>query len=139
MTVPPATAFSLIDYKFTEFSYTKPSEENLAISLNFIPSGSYNQSTKTFTVTLAFSCSSEKLAITFINATIQADFMFAENISLAEIPPFFYVNSIAIVFPYVRSFISTLTLQANSGLVILPTLNLSGLEKGLREATKVAG
>ena len=48
----------------------------------------------------------------------------------------FYKNSLAIIFPYIRAFISTLTLQSNAGLIILPTLNLTHLEKPFRENTK---
>ncbi|EXZ22215.1 pretranslocase subunit SecB family protein, partial [Bacteroides fragilis str. S13 L11] len=54
---------------------------------------------------------------------------------LAEIPNFFYPNSIAILFPYVRAFVSTLTLQANIKPILLPTLNLSSLQDTLRENT----
>ena len=64
-----------------------------------------------------------------------ASFKFKENISLAEIPNFFYPNSIAILFPYVRAFVSTLTLQANIKPILLPTLNLSSLQDILRENT----
>ncbi|MBK7039827.1 MAG: protein-export chaperone SecB [Bacteroidetes bacterium] len=54
---------------------------------------------------------------------------------LVEIPTFFYKNCIAIIFPYLRAFLSTLTLQANVKPLILPLMNLSGLEKPLIENT----
>ena len=47
----------------------------------------------------------------------------------------FISNSIAILFPYVRAFVSTLTLQANIKPILLPTLNLSSLQDILRENT----
>lgn len=42
----------------------------------------------------------------------------------------------AILFPYIRAFVSTVTLQANVMPILLPTVNLSSLESRLRENTK---
>jgi len=53
-----------------------------------------------------------------------------------EIPNYFYANSIAIVFPYLRAFVSTLTLQSNAKPMVLPTMNLSSLEEELRRNTQ---
>lgn len=50
-------------------------------------------------------------------------------------PSYFYRNSIAIVFPYIRAFISTVTLQANIPPIILPTMNLTSLEIPLKQNT----
>lgn len=55
---------------------------------------------------------------------------------LKDIPDFFYANSIAIIFPYIRAFVSTLTLQANIPPIVLPTLNLSQLRTILRDNTQ---
>jgi len=55
-----------------------------------------------------------------------------------DIPDYFYANSIAIVFPYVRAFISTVSLQAGvRPAIILPTLNLSSLRDRLRDNTEI--
>jgi preprotein translocase subunit SecB len=70
-----------------------------------------------------------------INIVFKAIFSFTGVEKLEDIPDFFYRNALAIVFPYIRSFVSTLTLQSNSKLIILPTMNLSKLEKPLREKT----
>lgn len=49
----------------------------------------------------------------------------------------FYANSIAIVFPYIRAFISTVTLQANLvSPILLPTMNLTSLGERLMNNTK---
>ena len=60
---------------------------------------------------------------------------FSIFLKLNSIPSFFYKNAIAIMFPYVRAFISTLTLQANTKLLNLGLMNLSSLEKPLIENT----
>ena len=56
---------------------------------------------------------------------------------ILEIPDFFYPNSLAIIFPYIRAFVSTLTLQANVRPIVLPTVNLMGLTDMLRKETTV--
>jgi preprotein translocase subunit SecB len=64
-------------------------------------------------------------------------FKFHHISTFEEIPSFFYRNAIAILFPYLRSFVSIVTTQANNPGVILPTLNLSSLEGDLRNATSI--
>ena len=129
--------FALQDYKIIEFSYKKPADENFQINLNFTPSGLYNTTTGIFKVKLVFTCNIEKEATEFIKGILEADFKFSEPTPYEQIPPYFYVNSIAIIFPYVRAFIGTLSLQSNVGIVVLPLLNLMALEKPLRDSTKV--
>ena len=65
-----------------------------------------------------------------------AEYSFQKEIEFADIPPYFYSNSIAILFPYVRAFISNLSLQANFPPMILPTMNLSDLGEELKAHTQ---
>ena len=58
-----------------------------------------------------------------------------DKIEFNDIPGFFYPNSIAILFPYIRAFVSTLTLQANVTPIVLPTLNLTNLQEKLKKNT----
>ncbi|HLO91987.1 MAG TPA: hypothetical protein VK172_12560 [Lentimicrobium sp.] len=71
----------------------------------------------------------------FIKIDCVATYRFQEKLNFQDIPPYFYQNSIAILFPYVRAFVSTVTLQANIGPILLPTMNLSELESPLRDNT----
>lgn len=54
-----------------------------------------------------------------------------------EIPDYFYANSLAIIFPYIRAFVSTITLQSNMHPIVLPTVNLMGLSEKLKRNTDV--
>ena len=72
-----------------------------------------------------------------ITVRCKAVFEFKEPLSLKDIPSFFYPNSIAILYPYVRAFVGTLSLQSNIKPIMLPTLNLSGLEGILKNQTKI--
>uniref|UniRef100_UPI003FD8DEC3 protein-export chaperone SecB n=1 Tax=Alloprevotella sp. TaxID=1872471 RepID=UPI003FD8DEC3 len=72
-----------------------------------------------------------------IKVSCEASFSFGNKISIEEIPEYFYPNCLAIIFPYVRAFVSTVSLQANVQPVVLPTINLMGLTEELKEQTKV--
>lgn len=73
----------------------------------------------------------------FINILCKACFVFKEPVAFEEIPNYFYLNSIAILFPYIRAFVSIITLQANINALVLPTMNLASLQETLKENTKV--
>lgn len=128
--------FALIDYAFSEFSFRTPKgNEDASLTVNFDPSGVYYPKTGLFELTIGIDCISEGETDSHIHASITADFHISDNES--GVPDFFYRNSMAIVFPYIRAFISTLTLQANDGVVMLPTLNLTNQEPKLRDNTTI--
>jgi len=77
----------------------------------------------------------EKDANPFINVRCNGVFKFTNVSSLEEIPSYFYRNSVAILFPYLRAYISIITNQANTPPLVLPTMNLVSLEKPLKENT----
>lgn len=82
---------------------------------------------------------SAKIAnVEVISVNCQAEFMFESARTLEDIPDYFYANSIAILFPYVRAFVSTVSLQANIPPIIIPTLNLSPLKDYLKANTIIA-
>ena len=58
-------------------------------------------------------------------------FEFDENVD--RLPDFFTVNAPAILFPYVRAYISSLTSASGVDTVIIPTLNLISLKESLSE------
>lgn len=51
----------------------------------------------------------------------------------ANVPEFLTLNAPAILFPYVRAYVSLLTSLSGKGTINLPTLNLSGLSGKLKE------
>lgn len=60
-----------------------------------------------------------------------AYFYFDEDINKDLLNNYFYVNAPAILFPYLRAYISTLTNLSGSRPVTLPTLNLTSLKEEL--------
>jgi preprotein translocase subunit SecB len=128
-------SFSLSTYRINEFSYKHEEENGKKIDLDFEPSGAYNSENGFFLLQFNFRAFYEGDGIEIVNVSLEADFKFNENIPFEEIPDFFYLNSIAIVFPYLRAFVSTLTSLANVRQVLLPVLNLSSLQGILKEHT----
>lgn len=104
------------------------------INIKFDPSGRYKKDESVFELEIDFSAFSEdNVDDPFVYVKCITIFKFENVSSLKEIPPFFYKNSIAIVFPYVRAYVSLMTNQANVKPFVLPTLNLSSLEVPLKE------
>ena len=106
------------------------------------PKGLYRQATQEYLLQvrcLLFSKNTEGgHEDSFVDVLCIAKFVFNEPLTKEQIPDYFYPNSVAIIFPYVRAMISTLTLQANRDCaVILPTMNLSNLQEELKRNTEV--
>lgn len=131
-------AFSLSDFKFTKVMLNYESiNKDCKISVTFNPSGIYTSKSKTFKLTLEFLAideSSDKKN-PFISINLVSFFIFENVKKIEDIPDFFYSNCIAIIYPYVRAFVSNITLQANISPFLLPTLNLSSLQDTLRQNT----
>lgn len=129
-------AFSLINYSIVKAILDL---ENLPIgstfNLDFNPSGVYEQNSGKYTLCLTFQAKCENIEA--VNIKIIAVYQFKKTLGFNDIPSYFYSNSIAIIFPYIRAFVSTLTLQANVVPIMLPTLNISALENVLRNNTTV--
>jgi preprotein translocase subunit SecB len=129
-------AFSFESFKVSKFSYDESNDSGSEIKLGFLPSGVYNQNLMEYELTLKFiSYSSEDENKIIFDLTSVSIFKFNTQLDKDDIPPYFYRNSIAIIFPYIRSFISTLTLQANTKLLKLGLMNLSELERPLIDNT----
>jgi preprotein translocase subunit SecB len=138
MIEPKKAAFKFSKFKVPKFSYDESSNQDVELSLSFNPSGIYYKSEGRF-----------ELTVSFIGVEVEADnkkiievqglaqFNFSECIDFSEIPDYFYTNSIPIFFPYLRSFVSTLTMQANTGVIMLGLLNFSSMAKVLVKNTVV--
>ena len=131
-------AFALKNYIFKKVNIDFSSiEEKSNFLIRFNHSGIFNSNTNTYSLTIIFSALDEKNEnLELINIECEATFVFSKEATLETIPEYFYANSIAIIFPYVRAFVSTVTLQANISPVVLPTLNLTSLKEKLKEHSR---
>lgn len=128
------------DFKFEEYRIIK-SVINIkeggvpddVYDINISPSGlkSKNQ----FDLTLDIDIK-DKNGIVDIDISVVGVFCFRDDIDVNLLPNYFAVNAPAILFPYMRAYISLLTSLSGIGSVLLPTLNLSSLAKELIENIK---
>ena len=130
-------AFKLDTYHFVKASLNFDVSDDSPLSMNIVPSGVYKQNLGLFVLSFNVNVSVADSSIDVVNVLCQAQFSFMDPIPASEIPDFFYPNSLAIIFPYIRAFVSTLTLQANVRPIVLPTVNLMGLTDMLRKETTV--
>ena len=134
-------AFSLKGYKFDKVELNFDDLENGDFKLDIEPSGVFVEKDKSYELTFVFKAiavddkSLNETPVVKIRCVAVFDF---KNVnSFKDIPQYFYSNSIAILFPYIRAFVSTVTLQANIPPMIIPTMNLSSLKAELEKNTKV--
>ena len=105
----------------------------------FDVSGSFDKLNKFFHVHLFFKelIDSEGTEKEKIFVELSGEFEFRDEVSNEDIPDFFWANSIAIMYPYLRSFISLVTMQSSENTLILPLINLSKLGPKLKENTTI--
>lgn len=129
--------FQFIGYKFNKISidYSNYPADN-PIEISFNPHGTYSEEKSLFNLFFVFKASQVEGNKLFAEISCEGDFQFPENLEFNEIPDYFYLNSIAILFPYIRAFISIITIQTNQAPFILPTLNLSYLKEELKKNSK---
>jgi preprotein translocase subunit SecB len=128
-------AFSIINYQFDRVQIDLNNHKSKELALAFETNGLYDSETSTFLLQFVVKVANKELENPFIEVSCKGNFKFDNVSSLEEIPDFFYRNCIAILFPYVRAYVSMVTTQANVPGIILPTLNLTNLETELRKNT----
>lgn len=130
-------AFKLDNYHFTKaaLDFNIPNDAELNISFN--PKGVFYAKDARYDLVFDVTVECVETNTDVVKVSCEASFSFGNKVSIENIPDYFYPNSLAIVFPYVRAFVSTISLQANVQPVVLPTVNLMGLTEKLKEQTKI--
>lgn len=131
----PEAAFSLEHYLFDKVYINLENYNNNEYRIDFTPSGIFNKQDKTYTLQFGFASTCEDKVDAFVEINCVGLFKFKEIEKIEDIPPYFYRNSIAILFPFLRGFVSMVTIQANVPPILLPTMNLTSLEKPLAAST----
>jgi len=127
-------SFSFKTFKVPSFSYNSSQKKESELKLDFNPKGLYNKRSGVYQLTVEFT-GIEEGGNSIIKVVSQAVFEFSKELDAKDIPDYFYSNSIAIVFPYIRAFISNLTLQANTGVIMLGLLNFTRMGDLLKSQT----
>lgn len=131
-------SFSIVNYQFDKVSIDLTNHKNANLSTFFDTSGIFVSENSIYELTFLVKVfNDEDKENPFISVRCKGVFKFENVSTIEQIPDFFYRNCIAILFPYVRAYISLVTTQANVPGIILPTYNLSNLEEGLRKNTSI--
>lgn len=108
--------------------------ENLKIA--FAVSGLVKRTDNLFILNLSVKIKNNESNLNIEVDTI-ANFLFERVENVEDISGFFYNNSSAILFPYIRAYISTLTNLSGNRSITLPTMNLTNLADELRANTTI--
>ena len=130
-------AFKLDDYRFTKASLDFNIPDNAELNISFSPKGVFHAKEARYELDFDVMVICAETDTEVVKVSCVASFSFGGGITIADIPEYFCPTGLAIVFPYVRAFVSTITLQANMQPVVLPTINLMGLTEKLKEQTTV--
>ncbi|MCQ2194923.1 MAG: hypothetical protein MJZ28_08230 [Paludibacteraceae bacterium] len=131
-------AFSLQKYEFTDVlidGKNQPSGNSL--SINISANGVFDENKGNYELSFTTNVYERGNNENYIMVKCKAFYSFEGSLSFDDIPDYFYGNSIAILFPYVRSYISIITTQSNQKGVIIPTLNLTNLAEELKNSTVI--
>lgn len=109
-------------------------EPSKKISLGFTPKGLINRVDATFQLHLGVKIEDENKSFK-IEIEAVANYTFENKEGLDNLDQFFYINAPALLFPYVRAYISTLTNLSGFEPINLPTLNMTQLGVDLKKNT----
>lgn len=104
------------------------------LELNFTPRGEKDEAKKIFNLYLGVSITNTDKSFS-VEIDIVGFFIYADELGQEAINNYFYVNAPAILFPYVRAYISALTALSGFEAITLPTINITFLGNALREHT----
>ncbi len=137
--VEKARAFGFRRYWFDRVSISSGHYDRFAqVRLGFDIKASYVVKESKVTISFRVKVFSGEKADYFCAATCFGEFRFKDVSRKEDIPDYFYSNSIAILFPYLRAFVSLLTMQANFGeAVVLPLLNFTSVGKTIKDRMSV--
>lgn len=95
------------------------------------PEGVFNEAEKTFLLTLNVVAKDKEQNLD-LSLTIKGMFEYDTD-DMNELIPYISMNAPAIMFPYIRAYISNITALGGTQPIILPTLNVEGVGLELLE------
>jgi len=105
-----------------------------SFNLKFEPKGFINKADSSFRLQLGVVINDKEKQLN-VNIVTNGYFKFDTDITAKELEAYFYTNAPAIIFPYVRAYLSTLSTLSGISPITLPTLNMQSLGKDLKNNT----
>jgi len=134
MTQPKKSSFRFKDFVINKSVFNYKSDYG-NVNVNIIPSGKLFTNDKLFELNLDVIVSDkESPDEELVRILCVAIFEFDQEVKDKEsISNYFLINAPAIAFPYVRSYMASLTIQSGKQALLMPTYNLSFLAEELKE------
>lgn len=128
--------FQFLGYKILKSSIDlkETITENSGLDIGFKASGTVNKKNLTFDLNLKVLIKNSENSLN-IEINSVGNFRFEPVEDVNDIADFFYINASALLFPYIRAYIGTLTNLSGLKAINLPTLNLTNLAEDLRKNT----
>lgn len=122
--------FRFVEYLFQETSI-KLTGEDIGDDVEFgiEPNGIFEEDNKMFILTLNVLVKDKKSSLE-VKMTVTGKFEYETN-DIQELVPYLGFNAPAIMFPYIRAYITNITALGGMSPIILPTLNMEGVGKEL--------
>lgn len=136
MTKVQKSPFQFLNYFIQESNIVrKPVEKKYDFSLSVTPYGFIDKNNNIFQLDLITEVS-EKNERFKCKVHCVGFFKFKDLINKSDISNYFYINSPAILYPYIRAYVAALTSLSGLETIHLPTLNLTEIGKELEKHTK---
>lgn len=122
--------FRFVEYLFKETSI-KLTGEDISDDVEFgiEPNGIFEEDNKMFILTLNVLVKDKKSSLE-VKMTVTGKFEYETN-DIQELVPYLGFNAPAIIFPYIRAYITNITALGGMSPIILPTLNMESVGKEL--------
>lgn len=131
MTTPEIAAFRFADFKISKSDFDFSLDRGINLNISFKLSGQHFVKTNVFKLIIETLVNNQKEEI-LIRILSESNFNFS-GIEDKDLMDYFVGNAPALVFPYIRAYVGTLTTLSGYPPLLLPTLNLSKLAKDLEK------
>jgi preprotein translocase subunit SecB len=128
------SSFKLTQFIVKEFNITREAVKQGKVEFGLKPSGVIDDNSKIFKLILEVSCKDTTGSFN-INLTAFGFFEFKDEKSADTLSNYFYINAPALIFPYIRAYISSVTALSGLRAVNLPVMNLTSLKNELKTNT----
>ncbi len=125
--------FSFLEFLIEESSISrKPLDEKGKLSIDIMPYGIIDKSKNVFQLRLDVRVneSNDRFKSNIVAIGL---FLFNEISDASSLPDYFLINAPAIMFPYIRSYISALTALSGMEAINLPLVRMANLAEKLKE------
>jgi preprotein translocase subunit SecB len=133
---PDNSQIQFLGTKVKESHIVFKEKGSYTIDLDFIAKGLIRKSSSVFILTIDVKINDIEDKF-LINISSESEFSFSNDIDIEKYKEsYFVLNAPAIVFPYIRSYISALTSLSGMPTLTLPTLNLTAIGEQLQNNIK---